>query len=98
MSTHLTKFSHSCVRFDDGDRSLVIDPGTLSETDVALDGAGGVLITHEHPDHFDVDAVRSAAAADPRMVARSRTVEWTGWPAGSARDSARTSRRRRRRS
>ena len=65
--TRLTKYSHSCVRFDDGDRSLVIDPGTLSETDAALDGAGGVLITHEHPDHFDVDAVRSAASADPRL-------------------------------
>src|SRR5207244_2300954 len=67
MSARLTKFSHSCVRFDDGDRSLVIDPGTLSETDVALDGAGGVLITHEHPDHLDVGAVRSAAGADPRL-------------------------------
>jgi L-ascorbate metabolism protein UlaG (beta-lactamase superfamily) len=65
--TRLTKYSHSCVRFDDGDRSLVIDPGTLSETDAALDGAGGVLITHEHPDHLDVDAVRSAAGADPRL-------------------------------
>ncbi len=65
--TRLTKYSHSCVRFDDGERSLVIDPGTLSETDAALDGAGGVLITHEHPDHLDVDAVRSAAGADPTL-------------------------------
>ncbi|HEY7047339.1 MAG TPA: MBL fold metallo-hydrolase [Jatrophihabitantaceae bacterium] len=66
MST-LTKFSHSCVRFDDGDRSLVIDPGVFSEVDAALDGAGGVLITHEHPDHINVDAVRAAAKADPRL-------------------------------
>ncbi len=63
----LTKFSHSCVRLDDGDRSLVIDPGTLSEVEEALDGAGGVLITHEHPDHLDADRLRAAAARDPRL-------------------------------
>jgi L-ascorbate metabolism protein UlaG (beta-lactamase superfamily) len=63
----LTKFSHSCVRIDDGDRSLVIDPGTLSEVEEALDGAGGVLITHEHPDHLDADRLRAAAARNSRL-------------------------------
>jgi L-ascorbate metabolism protein UlaG (beta-lactamase superfamily) len=63
----LTKFSHSCVRLDDGDRSLVLDPGVFSEVDQALDGAGGVLITHEHPDHLDADRLRTAAARDPRL-------------------------------
>ena len=66
MST-LTKFTHSCVRFDDGDRSLVIDPGIFSEVAAALDGSDAVLITHEHPDHVDVDAVRDAAKANPRL-------------------------------
>ncbi|MFN2518899.1 MAG: MBL fold metallo-hydrolase [Jatrophihabitantaceae bacterium] len=63
----LTKFTHSCVRLDDGDRSLVLDPGTFSEVETALDGAGGVLITHEHADHIDVDRLRAAAAKDPRL-------------------------------
>ena len=63
----LTKFGHSCVRFDDGSRSLVIDPGVFSETDEALDGAQGVLVTHEHRDHLDHDKLRSAAKADPRL-------------------------------
>ncbi len=63
----LTKFSHSCVRLDDGDRSLVLDPGVFSEVEQALDGAGGVLITHEHPDHLDADRLRAAAARDPRL-------------------------------
>jgi L-ascorbate metabolism protein UlaG (beta-lactamase superfamily) len=65
--TTLTKFTHSCVRLDDGGHTLVIDPGVFSELDAALDGAGGVLITHEHPDHVDVDRVRTAARADPRL-------------------------------
>jgi L-ascorbate metabolism protein UlaG (beta-lactamase superfamily) len=63
----LTKFTHSCVRFDDGDRSLVIDPGVFSEVETALDGAGGVLITHEHPDHIDAAKLRAAADEDPRL-------------------------------
>lgn len=60
----LTKFTHACVRLDDGERSLVIDPGVFSESAQALDGAGAVLITHEHPDHIDAQAVRKALGKD----------------------------------
>jgi L-ascorbate metabolism protein UlaG (beta-lactamase superfamily) len=63
----LTKFTHSCVRIDDGDRSLVIDPGSFSEFDEAVDGAHAVLVTHEHPDHLDADKLRAAARRDPRL-------------------------------
>ena len=63
----LTKFTHACVRLDDGDRSLVIDPGVFSELDEALDGVRGVLITHEHADHIHFDRLASALTADPRL-------------------------------
>ena len=63
----LTKYTHACVRFDDGDRALVIDPGVFSETELALAGAQAVLITHEHPDHLDGDAVRAAAHDNPDL-------------------------------
>ena len=63
----LTKFTHSCVRLDDGDRSLVLDPGVFSEVETALDGAAAVLITHEHPDHIDPERLRAAARHDPRL-------------------------------
>ena len=63
----LTKHGHSCVRFDDGDRTLVVDPGSFSDVDAALDGAQGVLITHEHRDHLDPDRLRAAARADPQL-------------------------------
>jgi L-ascorbate metabolism protein UlaG (beta-lactamase superfamily) len=63
----LTKYGHSCVRLDDGDRSLVIDPGAFSDTAAALDGAQAVLVTHEHRDHLDPDRLRAAAQADPRL-------------------------------
>ena len=63
----LTKYTHSCVRLDDGDRSLVIDPGVFSEVDAALDGVDAVLITHEHPDHIDTAKVTAALRGNPRL-------------------------------
>ena len=63
----LTKFTHACVRLDDGDRTLVLDPGAFSEVDEALDGADAILITHEHADHIDADKVRAALQGDSRL-------------------------------
>jgi L-ascorbate metabolism protein UlaG (beta-lactamase superfamily) len=63
----LTKFTHACVRLDDGNRVLVIDPGVFSEVDEAIEGAGAILVTHEHADHIDVDRVRAALGRDSRM-------------------------------
>ena len=59
----LTKFGHSCVRLEKNGARLVIDPGIWAGPDVLAE-ATAVLITHEHVDHFDEEAVRSALAAD----------------------------------
>ena len=97
----LTKFTHSCVRLEKDGKVLVFDPGNFSETDVALAGADAVLITHEHPDHIDVDAVTAALWPEircscslrpesQRNCGRRRPTPGTGsirWP------PARTSRR-----
>ncbi|MEH1097570.1 MBL fold metallo-hydrolase [Micromonospora sp. CPCC 205561] len=53
----LTKYAHSCLRVEHDGGVLVIDPGVFSEAAAALDGADAVLVTHEHPDHLDVEAV-----------------------------------------
>jgi L-ascorbate metabolism protein UlaG (beta-lactamase superfamily) len=60
----LTKFTHACVRLEKNSKVLVFDPGNFSETDKALAGADAVLITHEHPDHIDVEAVVAALLGD----------------------------------
>jgi L-ascorbate metabolism protein UlaG (beta-lactamase superfamily) len=62
----LTKYSHACVRLE-RDGVLVIDPGTLSER-ASLDGADAVLITHEHLDHLDVEALAEALAKRPSVA------------------------------
>ncbi len=63
----LTKFTHACVRLEKEGRVLVLDPGSFSEVEEALDGAAAVLITHEHADHIDVDAVTGALLADQEL-------------------------------
>ncbi|MFI5831316.1 MBL fold metallo-hydrolase [Streptomyces sp. NPDC051578] len=60
----LTKRLHSCVQLEKDGRVLVIDPGAFSEPDAGL-GADVLLVTHEHPDHFEEGRLRAALDANP---------------------------------
>ena len=62
----MIKFTHACVRLVDGDRSLLIDPGTWAE-DVAFEGATDVLVTHEHVDHIDVERLVALHGRNPDL-------------------------------
>jgi L-ascorbate metabolism protein UlaG (beta-lactamase superfamily) len=80
----LTKKTHSCVQLAKDGRRLVIDPGGFSEPDAAL-GADAVLVTHEHPDHFDEGRLRAALEANPgaalwtlRSVAQQLSAAFPG--------------------
>ncbi|MEU0006706.1 MBL fold metallo-hydrolase [Streptomyces sp. NPDC006314] len=80
----LTKMSHACVRLEKEGRTLVIDPGGFSEQDAAA-GADAILVTHEHPDHFDEGRLRAALEANPaaeiwtlRSVADQITAAFPG--------------------
>ncbi|MFG2085753.1 MBL fold metallo-hydrolase [Spirillospora sp. NPDC048824] len=71
----LTKLGHACVQITKDDRTIVIDPGAFSGASGALAAADAVLITHEHFDHFDADALRAAMAERPSLeVWTSRVV------------------------
>ncbi|MBJ6641076.1 MBL fold metallo-hydrolase [Streptomyces sp. DHE7-1] len=80
----LTKKTHSCVRLEKDGRALVIDPGGFSEQDAAA-GADAILVTHEHPDHFDEGRLRAALEARPgaeiwtlKSVADRLSAAWPG--------------------
>ncbi|NDZ81347.1 MBL fold metallo-hydrolase [Streptomyces sp. SID10853] len=64
MTIELTKKTHACIRLQKDGRTLVIDPGGFSEADAAL-GADAILVTHEHPDHFDENRLRAGMEANP---------------------------------
>lgn len=61
----ITKYSHSCIRIE-GAGVLVVDPGVFSEREALL-GADAVLITHEHIDHVDPEALAEARQANPQL-------------------------------
>jgi L-ascorbate metabolism protein UlaG (beta-lactamase superfamily) len=62
----MIKYTHACVRLVDGDRSLLIDPGTWAE-DVAFEGTTDVLVTHEHNDHVDVERLVELHGRNPDL-------------------------------
>jgi L-ascorbate metabolism protein UlaG (beta-lactamase superfamily) len=67
VPVRLTKYAHSCVRLDRDGAVLVIDPGAFSER-AALDGVDAVLLTHEHVDHVDVEALTDALGKRPGVT------------------------------
>lgn len=62
----LTKQGHACVVLSNDDQRIVVDPGAFTDP-AALEGATAVLITHEHPDHFEPQRLRAALDADPAL-------------------------------
>lgn len=62
----VTSLGHSGMRIEQNGIAIVIDPGILSAPDAAI-GADALLITHEHPDHFDPGRIAAAVGARPGL-------------------------------
>ena len=64
----LTKYEHACVVFEKDGASLVIDPGSFSpEAAAIIAGAEAILLTHEHMDHINEEAISGALKARPDL-------------------------------
>src|ERR1700733_8860144 len=61
LAMRITRLGHSCVRLEKDGAVLVIDPGVWSDAATALAGAAAGMITHEHADHLDADAVHGTS-------------------------------------
>lgn len=61
----ITSRGHSCLELSTVDGSLLLDPGSFSDLAGAFENKHAVLITHQHPDHADHQALVAALQADP---------------------------------
>ena len=57
----LTKLGHSGVRLEHGGTTVLLDPGVWTDAG-GVDGVDAVLVTHEHPDHYEPGRLRAADA------------------------------------
>ncbi len=61
----ITKYGHSCLQVQDGPANVLIDPGSFARGFETLTGLTAVLITHQHPDHADLDRLPGLLEANP---------------------------------
>ncbi|WP_033290081.1 MBL fold metallo-hydrolase [Amycolatopsis jejuensis] len=61
----IVHFGHSCVLLETAGERILLDPGTFSTGFEAERELSAVLITHQHPDHLDVERLPAVLAANP---------------------------------
>ena len=64
----LTKYEHACFTVEQDGQLLVIDPGNFTTDFIAPDRVVGIVITHEHADHFDSELVANIIDKNPDAV------------------------------
>lgn len=65
MTMTITKYKHACFTVEKGGKLLVIDPGGFTDDLGAPENVVGIVVTHEHPDHFDESALGALVAHNP---------------------------------
>ena len=64
----LTKYQHACFTVEKDGKLLVVDPGGFTTDLAAPENVAGIVVTHEHGDHFDVSALGALIAHNPDAV------------------------------
>lgn len=64
----LTKYQHACFTVEDEGKVLVVDPGNFTSDFIAPEHVVGVVITHEHQDHFDHEQLAAIIDKNPDAV------------------------------
>lgn len=61
----IVHLGQSCVLTEIGAGRLLLDPGVYSAGFEELAGLDAILVTHQHPDHLDLDRLPALLAANP---------------------------------
>lgn len=64
----VTKHEHACLRLESEGRTLLIDPGSFTLPLHDLRRVVGIVLTHEHPDHWTPEHLERLVAAFPDAV------------------------------
>jgi L-ascorbate metabolism protein UlaG (beta-lactamase superfamily) len=64
----ITKLEHATLVIDQGGHRLVIDPGSLTNPILGLEGVQVIVLTHEHPDHWTPDQLRRILEINRNVV------------------------------
>ncbi len=61
----LTHLGHACLLVEMAGTTILVDPGAFSPGFTGVTGVDAVLITHQHPDHVDVDRLPDLLRDNP---------------------------------
>lgn len=64
----ITKYEHACFTVEKDNQLLVVDPGNYTTDFIAPNHVIGVVITHEHADHFDHELIASIIDKNPNAI------------------------------
>jgi L-ascorbate metabolism protein UlaG (beta-lactamase superfamily) len=64
----LTKYRHACFTLEKDGQTLVIDPGEFTQDFTPSNTIVGIVITHEHGDHFDPGMLASIYDKNPNAL------------------------------
>ncbi|HEY0965367.1 MAG TPA: MBL fold metallo-hydrolase [Candidatus Saccharimonadales bacterium] len=64
----LTKYAHACFVLEKDNKTLIVDPGVWSTDFVVPGNVVAVVVTHEHPDHFDIEKLAAIIEKNPDAV------------------------------
>lgn len=64
----LTKYEHACFSVEEDGKMLIVDPGAWTTDLGSPENVVAIVVTHNHPDHFDPNALGALIAHNPNAV------------------------------
>jgi L-ascorbate metabolism protein UlaG (beta-lactamase superfamily) len=76
----ITKYEHACFTVELNGKMLVVDPGGYTTDFTPTENIVAVVVTHDHPDHFDAAALGAIIAHNPdaKVVAHETITKQFG--------------------